>query len=375
MGNVAYQTVSELLRAGHDVRVYTPDYFDGREIRPASAPEAAHDAHTEAHISAINRVAPELKYGNAARLGQLKRELEDVDVVHLHYPFFGTANIVRKWRLADPRRRLVLTYHMDTRAPGWKGMIFAMYARHFLPKMLDVADACVASSFDYILHSDAATHFKANPDKWHELAFGVDQERFAPRSPDMVWYEQLGLDPTRPTILFVGGMDEAHYFKGVDHLLDALKLLKDGHLHFQAIFVGDGVLRERYELHASGMGLESRVRFVGKVGDDLLPSYYNLADVLVLPSIHQGEAFGMVLLEAFASGVPVVASDLPGVRTVAAHAGVVTPPKDAFALANGIMTVLEQRELGRVARQAAEDHFRWDARTEKLIDIYGTLVG
>jgi len=373
MGNVAFQTVEELTRQGHDVRVYTPQYYAAEEVRETHEPQAEHDPDTTAQIAQVHRLAPSLSYGNAARMKRLKKELEDIDIVHLHYPFFGTAGMLRKWRAAKSHRRLVLTYHMDTRAPGWKGALFALYAKYYLPKMLDSADACITSSFDYIAGSQAGKHFAAHRNKWHELPFAVDIDRFAPRTLPQVWYDQLALDPTVPTILFVGGMDSAHYFKGVDYLLGTLKILKDAHLHFQAVLVGDGSLRQTYELHAKGMGLESRVRFVGRIGDDLLPKFYNLADVLVLPSIHRGEAFGMVLLEAMASGVPVVASDLPGVRTVAERAGVVVPPKDVRAIAEGIMTVLEQPGLKEQARATVESSFQWKSRTTKVIDIYTAI--
>lgn len=373
MGNVAYQTVEELARQGQNVRVYTPQYYADAELQDAADQESLHDQSTTEQIATVHRLAPSLSYGNAARMKRLRKELEDIDVVHLHYPFFGTAGILRKWRAAKASRRLVLTYHMDTRAPGWKGAIFALYAKWYLPKMLDVADACITSSFDYIAGSQAATHFQKHKELWHELPFGVDGGRFSPRDLPQVWYDQLGLDPTIPTILFVGGMDSAHYFKGVDYLLQALKLLTDAHLHFQAILVGEGNMRETYELHAKGMGLERHVRFVGRVGDDLLPNFYNLADVFVLPSIHRGEAFGMVLLEAMASGVPVVASDLPGVRTIAERAGVVVPPKQPRAIAEAIMTVLEQPTLGQQARRAVEDAFTWSARTTALINVYTTI--
>jgi glycosyltransferase involved in cell wall biosynthesis len=73
-------------------------------------------------------------------------------------------------------------------------------------------------------------------------------------------------------------------------------------------------LRPSFERMARQTGLGQIVHFVGRVPDDLLPKYYALGDVLVLPSTTAGEAFGMVILEAMATGVPVVASDLPGVR-------------------------------------------------------------
>ena len=78
---------------------------------------------------------------------------------------------------------------------------------------------------------------------------------------------------------------------------------------------GDGEWRTEYEAQARA-SLGDRVRFVGDVADETLPDYYRAADALALPSIDRTEAFGLVLLEALACGTPVVASRLPGVRTL-----------------------------------------------------------
>ncbi len=79
-----------------------------------------------------------------------------------------------------------------------------------------------------------------------------------------------------------------------------------------------GELQEFYKHKATALGLSDRVAFPGFVPDERLPDYYRLADVTVLPSINSGEAFGLVLLESLACATPVIASSLPGVRTVVA---------------------------------------------------------
>ena len=126
---------------------------------------------------------------------------------------------------------------------------------------------------------------------------------------------------------------------------------------------------------SKGMGLSRYVRFAGRISDEELPEYYAFADAVVLPSDNAAEAFGMVLIEAYASGTPVIASDLPGVRTVATHAGTVFPAKDAPALAKVITEFMalppaRMEQLKHDARQAAEQVYQWPRVAEELDIIY-----
>lgn len=362
MGGVVFQTVQELISRGHEVEVFTPQY----------------DEPGEEDIDHVQRLAPSVSYGNAAHMPQLSALLNDFDVVHLHYPFFGTANLVRKWKKKNPHKPLVMTYHMDNRATGLLGLYFDFYRRFWLPRILQVADTCIASSFDYLQASDARPLFNAQKEKWVELPFGVDIERFTQREKPVPFFEELELDPNIPTLLFVGGMDRAHAFKDIPTLLDALLLLKKRDQYVQLVCVGDGELREGLALRAQAYGLSDRVRFVGSVSDELLPQYYNMADMFVLPSMHQGEAFGMVLLEAYASGIPVIATDLPGVRSVAQKAGVVVPTKDPQALSEAIegyfSSQTDREEWKQKARHVAEENYAWAAIVDRLEDLYQSLV-
>lgn len=369
MGNVALQTVGELKRRGHDVTVLTPLY--------ETLGETQEEDIREERIAA-RRLVPSISYGNAARLPAIAKELDGADVVHLHYPFFGTAGLVARWKDAHSDVPLCITYHMDTRGNGWKGLAFKWYAAFWMPRILRRADMLVASSFDYIATSDAGGIFQAQKEKWIELPFGVDTDRFQPRKKPDVLFQQYGLDPNIPTVLFVGGMDRPHYFKGISTLLAALLLLKKNETAVQAICVGDGELREGFELKTKGFGLDSFVRFVGSVGDLELPSYYNMADLLVLPSVNRGEAFGMVLLEAMASGIPVAASDLPGVRAVARKGGWTFAPGDSTALAEGIVDFFsgtyDRAALSRDVRRIAEAEYSWTVIVDRLEKEYTRLV-
>ncbi|MDP2692386.1 MAG: glycosyltransferase family 4 protein [bacterium] len=380
MGNVVFQMSAELKRRGHEVVVYTPQYFEDKEIKNIDEePEDEHSEELENQIEDVKRLRPSFQYGNAARLPQLYEELQGFDIVHMHYPFFGTASIIKKWKKKHPKIPLVVTYHMDPRGLGWKGLIFKMYSKYYSSRVLDSADIILASSYDYVESSEAKESLNKFPEKWIELPFGVDSERFAPRDIPVELMEAFNLRSDIPIVLFVGGMDRAHYFKGIPILLEALLILKKQKTPIQALLVGDGELRQEFETGVKTYGLSEYVKFAGHVSNEDLPFYYNLADILVLPSIHQGEAFGMVLLEAMASGVPVIASNLPGVRTVAEDGGRIFETSNARDLAESIYGFFINDEENQAmwrekVREIVEKKYSWLIIVDKLEGIYDGLV-
>ncbi len=367
MGNAVFQIASHLVAQGHEVEVFTPGVYESRA-----------DPSIEKTKDYARRLPTPFRYGNAAYIGALIRKLDTFDIVHLHYPFFGTVNMVRRWRMRQRDRRLVVTYHMDTRAPGWKGALFSLYAKYLLPKILDTADCLIVSSFDFLRSSQAAFHYTAHPKQWHEIAFGVDVRQFFPREKPQKLFAEYQMNPNIPTILFVGGMDEAHYFKGIPVLLDALVRLKGSGFYAQTIFVGAGALKDSYETRAKNFGISDRVRFVGAVSNEELPLHYNLADLFILPSTTQGEAFGMVLLEAMASGVPVIASDLPGVRTIADDGGLTFPPGDSAELMKEIIGFFseetDREEWKKEARRAVEEKYTWEKIVDQIGGVYREMM-
>jgi len=178
-------------------------------------------------------------------------------------------------------------------------------------------------------------------------------------------------------VMMVANLDQAHYFKGVEVFLRALVDLPRS---VKGLIIGDGDLRPHYETLSSALNLEGRISFIGQVSESDLPDYYRLADVTVLPSVTMGEAFGLVLLESLACSTPVIASNLPGVRTVVDDSkdGYLVNPGDAADIVRKIRLLMENpvkcTEMGARGRRKVETHYSWPKVVDRLERIYISAI-
>lgn len=301
MGNAAFSTAVGLARLGHAVEVFCPAMPKAGTPRPVPF--------------AVHRLKPWARFGNSAFLPQLVSRLGGFDLINLHYPFYGGAEVVGLWKAAGRKRPpLVLSYQMDNFGRGLRGWALGFHARRVRPAIFRAADRVIALTYDYLEHSAGREDYRRTPSKFAAVPLPVDTARFAPRAKDPGILGRLGLAGSDKVVLFVGGMDRPHAFKGVGFLLDAWRRL--GAAGTKLVLVGQGDLRQTYIDRAAALGLTERAVFADPVENEDLPQMYDLADLVVLPSLDRSEAFGLVLLEAMASGRPVIASDLPGVRSV-----------------------------------------------------------
>jgi glycosyltransferase involved in cell wall biosynthesis len=200
---------------------------------------------------------------------------------------------------------------------------------------------------------------------------GVDLERFVPQPPDPRLRETLGLDPTLPVVGFFGRLEHG---KGIDLLCDAAVRVHTK-LPVTFLIVGEGPLREELVKRAAAEGLP--VCVTGQRDD--VPALMRLCSVVVLPS--RREAFGRVLIEAMAAGVPVVATAVGGIPEVCVDGvtGLLVPPEDPDALAVAIaLTLTDQAATeARVVAAAADVRARFDlaAHAAQVQAVYDHTLG
>lgn len=172
-------------------------------------------------------------------------------------------------------------------------------------------------------------------------------------------------------ILFVGRLVQE---KGLAHLLQALAMVRSTMPEAHLIIVGAGPERPALRRQVRRLRLDACVEFLGQLPPDAVTRQRAVAEVAVVPSSY--EPFGLVALEAMAWGIPLVASNVGGLREFTEGAAVLVPPADAAALAQALLRVLSDARLRQgLARRGIERarDYTWDRCAERTAAVYGDV--
>lgn len=303
----------------------------------------------------------------------LLRELNllDTDILHGNFPSPYIAFTVAA---ASKIRKIpaILTWHNDLPAvTSGARFLIETHDRIILQKYINIYRRIISTSPHYAERSKILSTLSK---RVTVVPNGVDCQRFHPTTRGNAITDKLRLDG-KFVILFVGALTKWHGYKGLDVLLNATKRASQENPNLALIVVGDGELRQCYSLMSHKLAVERIVTFVGDIADEVLPQYYAACDVLVLPSRDMSEGFGLTLLEANATGKPVIASNVGGIPAVVKNGynGILVPPNDTTALSRAVLSFVKDlrkaREMGLNGRRVAEDH-DWTITAAKTEQVY-----
>jgi glycosyltransferase involved in cell wall biosynthesis len=164
--------------------------------------------------------------------------------------------------------------------------------------------------------------------------------------------------------------------KGINYLLLAMRIILAKFPTAKLEIVGDGSLFQELKQYSKNLGISNSVKFFGKFADVI--SFYKRMDVFVLPSLYEG--FGIVLLEAMAAGVPVVATNVDGINEVVVDgvSGILVQPKSPEAIANAILKIIENDQLAESFKLQGYERaksFEIKEHVHKLQKFYSMLLG
>jgi phosphatidylinositol alpha-mannosyltransferase len=265
-------------------------------------------------------------------------------------------------RTAAPHTAFIATFHeyrssrspiFDLGKPLWRRWVNRLDGR--------IAVSTAALAFNQLYF----------PGDYTIIPNGVDVARFASPRPD----EDARAHQV-PTILFVGRLEER---KGFWHLLHAFEQVKPQLPTLRLLVVGayTDAATAPFSQYIARRQL-SDVEFIGQVSDGALPAYYQAADIFCAPSV-DFESFGIVLLEAMAAGTPIIASDLPGYRTILQQGqqGLLVEPANSTALAAALLSLLYDRQRRQVmgeAGRATAQMFDWKLVSARILQFYREMV-
>lgn len=364
-GNTAYRFARGQAERGDHVEVFTA----------AAAGEAP-----DPGAAIVHRIDPVMAIGNAPLIPSLAR-LEEFDIVHLHYPFIFGSELTLLGRLRKRRRAAALIVHYKNRllGKGPRGMMFETYEHTVAPALIRAADRILVLSAD---HARSVSYLERalerTPERVIEMPNGVDTDAFSPGDDGGGLRERLGIAPDAVVASFVATLDRAHHFKRLDVAIEALARTRANDLHL--LVAGGGELLDGFRADAVAAGVGRRVHFLDRVPHGELPAVLRASDLFVLTT-EPPESFGIVLIEAMACGLPVLATDYPGVRAVVDGAtGVLVPAGDSGAVAEALDRFVEigadgRGRYGAAGRAKAEREWAWPALLDRMEDAYAEAIG
>ena len=333
------QLAEHLRRRGNRVLVIAPGGQDGEGFFSVGGSFAVAANQSRANISFGPRVA--------ARMRGILRS-EPFDALHLHEPLIPSVSMLA---LFFSRCATLATFHA-AREGGSIGYRLAQPLLRPLAGMIDIRAVVSPAARDLV-----SRYF---PGDYRILPNGVDTARFSPQGPVLEEWTDGGFN-----LVFVG-RDEPR--KGLDVLLRALTLVRESHPEVRLLVVGV----------AEPASSQEGVAWLGRLADDLVPAAYRSARIMISPALGM-ESFGIVLVEAMACGVPVVASDIPGYRAVLEDGiqGKLFPPGDHRALADTLSRLVEDgaaREAMAASAPARAEVFSWDNLVEDVEEAYREAI-
>lgn len=311
-----------------------------------------------------------------------RREGTHYDLVHGHYWVSGLVahRLQADWQLPMVQMFHTLGYLKNSVAKSEADR--EVGARIEIERdVMGWADRLIAAT--PLERSHMKVHYGIDTGKIAVIPAGVDTTLFHPRDKAEV-RRQLGLPGLdTPILLFVGRIER---LKGIDTLLESAAVVSrfcTGR-DLKVLIVGGGgqteeenaELRRVVQLHRD-LNLEGQVEFVGSKPQETLPLYYSAADITVMPSHY--ESFGMVAVEAMASGTPVIASKVGGLSYTVkdGETGFLVTEENHFALAEKVYELLKNPDLRARMGEAAAEHaqqYSWRNIADQMIDVYDSEI-
>jgi len=341
----------QLTTSGHNVDI----------IAPCSNPNEQY----EKNFIPLGRPIPIHTGGSIARVSidfRLKYEVQEylskksIDIIHLHQPFSG---LLTAYFISESSSKKIATFHAY--GSPWPYRIGgAKLAKPYFEKL----DGLIAVS-------EPARHFISAyfPGNYRVIPNGVNLKKFKPQADSISEYKDDKIN-----ILFVGRMEKR---KGLRYLLKAYASLRWKYQNLRLIIVGSEELDAECNRIINEHNLHD-IMITGPVSEEKKLQYFSFADIFCTPATGQ-ESFGIVLLEAMASNIPIIATNIDGYASVVTDQkeALLVPPKNHLALEEAIIKIIEnpKMKLNLIKNASTKVKlFEWTKVAQRIMDFYQEIL-
>lgn len=365
-----HEISTRLIERGFEVTILTPLYPDYSKARRF---ESAHGV--KICRFKISKIA--YRFNTLTRYADIqmrcfKRLLElfrwnNFDLIHQFHLFaLGGAVVLAKKKLGIP---------LITTLIGWD----TYNPLKTVPRALYPYNGWVMNSSEKVIATSNHLTRYANQQGYTEeptvIPLGVSPERFHPGVDSLKVRKQLELDDEDILVLSVSRLVPT---KGIGYLIKSVPRVKFRKSNIKFVIVGEGPEMKKLKKLMKELEITNTVYFAGHVSHKYLPLYYSACDIFVFPSL--SEAFGIVAIEAMASGKPIIATNTGALPTLIEDRknGFLVPLRDPRALADAILRLANQKRLrqqmGKEGREKAKKEYDWDVIVERYIKEYNNIT-
>ena len=376
-GIYTLNVATELVKAGHEVIVITPDHQPGNDSPfPVRTILFSNGSNKNAELDfnfpcftthpRSDKTFYELTDAEIlAYLDAWRKHINEVatsfkpHIIHAHHVW------ITPYVAYESGLPYVISCHGTDLMGYKKGLRYREYA------MTAAQNSYAIIAISKQVQSDAVKTYQVPLDRIPLIGngFGTDHFKLLPQVSKSEVFDEFGItEKDKPLISFVGKFTD---FKGIDVLLKAAAIYEKKLAGVQTVLVGNGVLWEDMQKLKKQLGLKG-VHFLGHQSQDVLARIYNAADVSVVPS--RVEPFGLVAVEALACGTPVVATNAGGLPDfINQEVGALVPVDDPESLAHTIVDEIEKgtkQTKGVNANHYAYENYTWEKQVAKMIVLY-----
>ncbi len=286
------------------------------------------------------------------RYPSLKKLIKEHDIIHHHYPFPTMEFILLRYLKLMENKKFIITWHANIKNSRWS-WIERIY-NPLIKKILDRADAIIVTSPQLYNESEILQKYK---EKVHVIPLSFDPKYTSNSSKKYPVGRSFEL-------LFVGKLRK---YKGVEYLIKSIEKL-----NVKLTIVGNGEEFDHLKLLVKAIDVENKVVFISNLNDLGLVEIYKKADLFILPSINEAEAFGVVQLEALANALPIINTNLKsGVPFVSlnGYSGITVEPKNSNELSVAIEKIINNKELYELYSSNALERVKLFSR-ERMLEDY-----